>query len=483
MNRVARVGCAVSKAAVLVAMSVALFAGAASAHEPGTTGIELEIGDASVDAVFDLPLEPLEAALGTPVATDALGLSMQRELLVGYVADHLEVSSASGVWTESFGRLTAVTVAGSDTLRLEAALTPADGSAIDEFDLRYDGLVEHDAAQLVFVTALDESGDVTLAGVLDDDTPAIAVGAEPSSSDGTTIGLMIREGFDHVLDGADHMLFLLVLLLPAPLTAMGRRWHVGGGRWSALRKVVHVATAFTIGHSATLMMSALGWVHIPTRTIEVLIGVSVAVSAVHAIRPLITGGEVVIAGTFGLIHGLAFAGILDGLGLEAASLASLFGFNIGIEAAQLAIIACTFPSLYVMSRRPLFGAVRIGLATTALAASVGWVVERLSIVDSPFGGIESALVDHLAWVVVVLALCAATATATATATAGSARELEVERLHAGDGVETERREAHAMAGVLHARPRQLGVEVVAAVEVPGARLDLIAERHGSFDIA
>lgn len=198
-----------------------------------------------------------------------------------------------------------------------------------------------------------------------------------------------------MLEGADHLLFLTTLLLPAPLLVAGRRWRRGPGPLATVKKVVHVVTAFTVGHSVTLAASALGWVAVPSRPVEVLIAVSVAVSAAHAIRPLARRGEELIALGFGLVHGLAFAGILADLGLEGTtSVLALFGFNLGIELSQLAVTALVFPSLCVLSRTAAYPAIRVGAATLALVAALGWAVERLGGPANPLEPITDAAVAH-----------------------------------------------------------------------------------------
>jgi hypothetical protein len=84
----------------------------------------------------------------------------------------------------------------------------------------------------------------------------------------------LRYGFDHVLDGADHLLFLLTLLLPAPLIAAAGRWSSAPGFWRGLKRVLHVATAFMIGHSISLAASAFDLISLPSRPIAVGIIVS-----------------------------------------------------------------------------------------------------------------------------------------------------------------------------------------------------------------
>ena len=125
----------------------------------------------------------------------------------------------------------------------------------------------------------------------------------------------------------------------------------------------------------------------PSRPVEVLIAASVGVAAVHAVRPLAARGAAVIALGFGLVHGLAFAGILADLGLDGTtSVLSLLAFNVGIELAQLATVALVLPSLYVLSRTRAYPAVRTAAAGLALAAATGWGLDRLGLAGQPARG-------------------------------------------------------------------------------------------------
>ena len=215
---------------------------------------------------------------------------------------------------------------------------------------------------------------------------------------------MVRYGFHHVLEGVDHLLFLLALLLPAPLVAVAGRWRRGGGPVSTAKAVLRVVSAFTLGHSITLIAAALGWVTVPSRPVEVLIAASVGVAAVHAIRPLAARGAVILALGFGLVHGLAFAGILSDLGVDGTtSLLSLLAFNVGIELAQLTCVALVFPSLYVLSRTRFYPAFRVAGASLALAAAAGWGLDRLGLPANPFGALETVAVAHLPSIVLLLA--------------------------------------------------------------------------------
>jgi hydrogenase/urease accessory protein HupE len=170
---------------------------------------------------------------------------------------------------------------------------------------------------------------------------------------------MFRLGITHIAEGTDHLLFLLALLLPAPLTAFAGRWAASAGVRRSILQTLRVVTAFTVGHSITLALAAFNVVSFPSRSIEVLIAVSILVSAVHALRPLFPGREAAIAAFFGLVHGLAFAATLSHLALNTwQRISSLLAFNLGIEFMQLLVVAATMPSLILLSRTGAYTALR-----------------------------------------------------------------------------------------------------------------------------
>lgn len=149
-------------------------------------------------------------------------------------------------------------------------------------------------------------------------------------------------GVEHILTGLDHLLFVLALLV------------VTRGGW----KMVKTVTAFTVSHSVTLTAAALGFVHVPQRPVEAVIALSivfVAAEIVHGWRGregITASAPWVVALSFGLLHGLGFAGGLSEAGLPAGHipLALLF-FSVGVEAGHFAFIG----------------------AVLALAALVGWL--------------------------------------------------------------------------------------------------------------
>jgi hypothetical protein len=393
---------ALAAGAALTCGLVLLFPSPASAHSLDSSTISVRLSQTSADATISVALESLDEALGTDYATTA-DVDQYADEIIAYLDEHLTVTGTDGTtWTEAYTNPVRESVEGIASFSVDVALDPA-GTDPSSFTIAYDAIVEADPAHQAVVVLTDATGEISTAGVLTASDSTLSIG----DSAGTGIADMIGYGFHHVLQGADHLLFLITLLLVAPLVVAAGRWQRREGGVPALRKVVRVVTAFTVGHSLTLIASALGWVTLPSAPVEVLVAASVAVSALHALRPLTRHGEELIAGAFGLVHGLAFAGILTGLGLDGTpSLLALLAFNLGVELAQLTTVALIFPSLYLASRTRFYPALRVIGASVALTAATGWALERLGVLDNPLAGIEDALTSHPWWAVGTFAVTA-----------------------------------------------------------------------------
>jgi len=191
-------------------------------------------------------------------------------------------------------------------------------------------------------------------------------------------GQYLVEGIWHIWIGFDHILFLLSLLLPAVLVHEGRRWRGVAHFREALVEVLWVVTAFTVAHSITLSLAALGLVELPSRLVESAIAASVVLAAANNLKPLVEHRRWMVAFGFGLIHGFGFASVLTELGLPRETLVlSLLGFNLGVEAGQLAIVTVFLPLAYALRttgfyRRVVF----VGGSLLTLAIALIWLVER-----------------------------------------------------------------------------------------------------------
>jgi mono/diheme cytochrome c family protein len=173
-------------------------------------------------------------------------------------------------------------------------------------------------------------------------------------------GRFVREGVHHLLGGVDHLLFLFLLVLPL----------------RALRPLVGVVTAFTAAHSLTLMAAALGYA--PSALwfaplVEVLIAASIVYTAAENLLGVGTAHRWRLAFGFGLIHGFGFSAAL-GNTLQFAGrhlVPSLLAFNVGLELAQVAVVALTVPFLAWLIARGLPERGGIMLAS-ALVAHEAW---------------------------------------------------------------------------------------------------------------
>jgi hypothetical protein len=288
-------------------------------------------------------------------------------------------------------------------LLADATLTPPAGASPRVFNLGYDAVVHKQVNHTVLVSIRQDWST----GVIAQSRPATVgvIKADPETgnvsplvvdvSKGSLLSgfvAMVKLGMRHIQTGTDHLLFLLTLLLPAPLLL----WHIFG-----------ITTAFTIGHSLTLIIATLARLHISSQPVEALIAVSIIVSAVHALRPIFPGREVWVAGGFGLIHGTAFSFTLAELNLNRSQTAvSLLGFNLGIELMQIVIIALVIPALIVFAQTQAYPAIRITGAVMALVAAIGWLGARLGFIN-PIGTLADSLSAYAGWVVAVLIVAAA----------------------------------------------------------------------------
>jgi hydrogenase/urease accessory protein HupE len=171
-------------------------------------------------------------------------------------------------------------------------------------------------------------------------------------------------GIEHILTGVDHLLFVIGLLF---LVGFNRR-------------LIWTITAFTLAHSVTLALSALGWLVLRSPPVEASIALSivlVAGEALHRQNTLARRFPALVAFLFGLVHGLGFAGALKEIGLpEHHLLAALLTFNIGVEIGQLLTVAAAWVVWRVGSRWPTLAKARIAMLYGIGSVAAYWSWER-----------------------------------------------------------------------------------------------------------
>lgn len=187
------------------------------------------------------------------------------------------------------------------------------------------------------------------------------------------------EGVWHIWIGFDHILFLLALLLPAVLIFEAKTWRGAEHFGQAWKEVLWVVTSFTVAHSITLSLAALGLISLPSRLVESAIALSVVLAAANNVWPLVEGRRWLVAFCFGLIHGFGFASVLAELGLPTDALAlSLLGFNLGVEAGQMAIVAVFLPIAFALRHTAFYRkGVFVGGSLLTMVLAGLWLVERV----------------------------------------------------------------------------------------------------------
>jgi hypothetical protein len=175
----------------------------------------------------------------------------------------------------------------------------------------------------------------------------------------------LKLGFKHIIpEGLDHILFVLALFF------LGQTW----------RKLVAQTTVFTIAHATTLFLSRYGVVNVPGRIVEPLIAFSIACIALENIWwPKLGPARLALVFTFGLVHGLGFAGSLAEVKFpEHQFLRALLGFNFGVDFGQLFIIALALLAVGWWRNQPWFRA-RITIPCCLAIAGTGlfWTVQRI----------------------------------------------------------------------------------------------------------
>jgi hydrogenase/urease accessory protein HupE len=220
---------------------------------------------------------------------------------------------------------------------------------------------------------LERLDGTTLVTRLTPSAPSYVVEAAPRATQVATTYLKL--GVEHILGGVDHLLFVLALLL----LVKGRR------------RLIATVTAFTVAHSLTLAAATLGFVQVPGPPVEAAIALSIAFVAMEIVHSregrsgLAERFPWIVAFTFGLLHGLGFAGALSEVGLPQTAIpVALLFFNVGVEIGQLSFIALVL-AITALARRATgrFSASRPAWGWRVPPYAIGglamfWVIQRVA---------------------------------------------------------------------------------------------------------
>ena len=189
---------------------------------------------------------------------------------------------------------------------------------------------------------------------------------------------VVKLGIRHMWLGFDHILFLIALVLPAAMIRRERHWEPVTEFNSALFYVIKIVTLFTIAHTMALSLAALSVIDLPTRLVELVIAISIAIVALDILFPLFKKKIAWVVIILGLFHGLGFASVLSHLGvLGEHTVLSILGFNLGVEIGLVAVVLIIFPMLYLIKDYTFFPKIILKYGAVALIMlSAVWFVER-----------------------------------------------------------------------------------------------------------
>ena len=349
----------------ILTLLLILACGAAQAHETTRSYVTLTRSGPAIDLGIRVAFRDIEVAVWMDEDLDGRITWGETERRLDAVAAYV----TAGLTLDA---------GGSCTLTRATADNSTSGG-IDYLDLGFTGTCPSATAPLTIATRLfteiDPDHRMFVQSAMDGtSTSTLLSRAEPAVTlSGNTGGAFasfasyFRAGVEHLLAGADHMLFLMMLILPAVCAP-------GSAKTAALR-VLTAVTGFTLAHAVTLTAATTQLLRPPPDVINALIALSIAITAADNIRPFIPAPRAAVAAFFGIIHGFGFATALGALQLAGGSFVlALVGFNLGIEAAQIGLVLIMMPALYMLA-----GGRVLLLSGSALAgvAALWWFWLRL----------------------------------------------------------------------------------------------------------
>lgn len=349
----------------------------ALAHKPSDAHLQLTVDGNRVEGRLDVAVRDLDGAL--QLDTDGDGAITWAELSAAtpridrYIADRLAFATNGSPCVLTLGATALVDL--SDGPYWAQSLTSQCPASARTLSITYRLLFDLDAQHRGLVHLEGAKGRAL---IIRDGTPVTVEAGE-----GTSISEFIEEGVWHIWHGLDHILFLTALILPA--VAVARRQRGRSSRFAttprdSLRAVVvevfEIVTAFTLAHSLTLVISAVGLVRLPSRFVETAIALSVVAAAANNLVRLVDA-RWAVAFALGLLHGFGFSSVLVDLGLPSHELiAALLGFNLGVELGQVAFVLLLLPLLFAMRRTLVYRIVLWGGSSAIVVLASVWSYQR-----------------------------------------------------------------------------------------------------------
>ena len=245
---------------------------------------------------------------------------------------------------------------------------------LNELTVQYTGIVaDFPTHKLLTSITLNDFNEVY---VLDSERPSITV--SPLNNDWITqFGEMVYQGIWHIFIGLDHILFLVATLLTVNLRRNNNRWERAPSKARIFKNTVILVSTFTLAHSITLTATALNFITLDSRIVEIGIALSVAITALNNMFPIIMRLGFITFG-FGLLHGMGFASVFGDLNAQSGSLVmNVLAFNLGVEIGQLAIVSLLLPLLLALRNVKVYAKAIMPIASSIIAViALNWTLQR-----------------------------------------------------------------------------------------------------------
>ncbi|MBX2855169.1 MAG: HupE/UreJ family protein [Rhodobacteraceae bacterium] len=383
----------------------------AQAHRMGESYVYLNVSETALSGRFEITLDHLNQAVPLDENGDQSITAEEFEAQVDRVYSYIEPR----LRFYSSGAEHGITISGHDFLELDTATyaqirfdVPTLGAPPETMEAEYAFLFDGADPSHRGLLLIESNPRAGIEANEAQHSLIFGPGEERQSFSmagppwGEVFIRFIGQGVYHIVPiGYDHILFLVSLLLPSVLiqqssnSAATGKWEAAPGFREPFVYVLKVVTFFTIAHTITLSLAALGVVRFPVMLVEAVIAASIIIVALNNIFPVFRGNIWVIVFLLGLFHGFGFANVLDPLGAQGPSLVpALAGFNIGVELGQLIVVVAAFPILFLIRRATLYQPIVLRTGSAALiAVAAFWFFERTFDVFGPLGGnVISAIV-------------------------------------------------------------------------------------------
>ncbi|WP_232369598.1 MULTISPECIES: HupE/UreJ family protein [unclassified Alteromonas] len=247
-------------------------------------------------------------------------------------------------------------------------------ASLNEVSIQYTGIVNNFPTHKLLTTLT--LSDSTNVHVLTDERPLITVSAGENNWI-SQFNEMVYQGIWHIFIGLDHILFLVATLLTVNLYRENKSWVKKHSKQHIIKSTVILVSTFTLAHSITLTATALNVITLESRIVELGIAISVVVTAINNVYPVIMRLGFITFG-FGLLHGMGFASVFGDLNAQSNSLVvSVLAFNLGVEIGQLAIIVLLLPLLILLRNIKLYSKAIMPIASSIIAlVAINWTLQR-----------------------------------------------------------------------------------------------------------